>query len=253
MCVRVRVCSSVCFNVPSLTLRIQGLRGQGAECFQVILLEEGGFIHPMVLREAIVPLVMMVGTVLLFISSKPKGSTTQHCALMETIRESGQFRIHEVETVCADCRQNGVLMNCMHGAMPPWKAQGLQMKRAMILMQGDKRTFAREVLNEELAGLATYYFNRDAIAKLRYHRDKWAHPGGFSTDVVFIGIDPALGNLRSRYAIVSVAFVRDSPMAPQRLVVRAPPPPTLTPRTRTSNIANLERSVTSSRSLVTDH
>lgn len=60
---------------------------------------------------------------------------------METIRSSGEFRIHNLVTVCADCRRNGVAGDCMHAPRPPWKDAGQQMRKAAVLMQGDEKVY----------------------------------------------------------------------------------------------------------------
>ena len=91
------------------------------------------------MKVSIVPLVIMKNTVFFFISSKSDKNSSQHSGLMETIRSSGEFRIHNLVTVCADCRRNGVAGDCMHAPRPPWKDVGQQMRKAAILMQGDER------------------------------------------------------------------------------------------------------------------
>lgn len=165
-------------------------------------------------------MVVMEGNVFFFISSRPKGPSSQHCGLMETIRASGEFRIHEVVTVCADCRRNGVAMNCMHGAQPPWKSGGQQLRKAMILMQGDKRTFALELQNEDTEGFEESVFHHASVGWLQLHSEKWHYDEEFQSSVVFIGIDPACGGSRSRYAIVSAVMLKESPRAPHKLIVR---------------------------------
>lgn len=177
------------------------------------------------MKEAIVPLVIMENSIFFFISSKPKGASSQHCGLMQTIRASGEFRIHEVVTVCADCRRNGVAMNCMHGSTPPWKSQGQQMRKAQILMQGDKRTFALELQNEDIEGLTEPAFSHTALGWLESHTSKWQYSEPFHVDRVFIGIDPACGGIRSRFAWTTVAFLHETQRSPQKMIVRPPPPP----------------------------
>jgi hypothetical protein len=185
----------------------------------VIIAEEGNFIHPKVMKVAICPLVQMRNTVFFFISSKADNNSAQHSGLMNTIRASGVFRIHNVVTVCADCRRSGVIWGCMHAPRPPWKAQAQQMNKVSILMQ-DEATMARETLNEEIENLTEPAFSHPSLEWIR-SGDRWAYHQSFNAEQVFIGIDPACGGSTSRYAIVSGVLHRETPQAAEKLVVRS--------------------------------
>lgn len=187
----------------------------------MIIAEEGNFIHPKVMKVAICPLVQMKGTVFFFISSKADKGNSQHSGLMETIRASGEFRIHNVVTVCADCRRSGVLWGCMHAPRPPWKSMGQQMRKVRILMQGDEATMARETLNEDIENLSEPAFSHPALQWME-HGERWLYAHPFTKEQVFIGIDPACGGSTSRYAIVSGVLHRETQQSAEKLIVRPP-------------------------------
>ncbi len=196
------------------------------------------------MKVSIVPLVIMKDTVFFFISSKSDKNSNQHSGLMSTIRASGEFRIHNLVTVCADCRRNGVAGDCMHAERPPWKDGGQQMRKVGILMQGDAvvssvyilffpppfplslssnyhyhQTKARELDNIDIETTMEAAFSHESIRWIETESDKWGYDQHFEKDIVFIGIDPACGGLRSRYAIISVILHKETPNSAEKLVV----------------------------------
>lgn len=179
------------------------------------------------MKVSICPLVQMKNNIFFFISSKSEKGSAQSCGLMETIRASGEFRIHQVVTVCADCRKNGVAWNCMHAPRPPWKVVGQQLRKAAILMQGDERTRAREFDNLEVESRVDSAFNVRSVEWM-LEGERWCYnkPIG-GKDFVFVGIDPAAGGSKSRYAIISAVFHRETVNSAEKLVVRIPIDPSI--------------------------
>lgn len=203
--------SSFCYIVNNhLVLKntdtLQNLRGQGAEGNQIIIAEEGNFIHPKVMKVSIVPVAMMKNSLFWFISSKSPGESAQHAGLMKTIQKSGEFRIHNIVTVCAECRRNGVIGDCMHSPRPAWKSTGGQSRKVQILMMGDEATAAREIHNIELDADIAPAFCSASIDLLWNDPEKRDYDSVVEPEIVFVAIDPSAGGKKSRYAIVSCVF-----------------------------------------------
>lgn len=160
----------------------------------------------------------MDNTVFFFISSK-SDNNPGHSGLMEVVRASGLFRIHNLVTICAECRRNGVITACLHAPKPAWQDFGTQSEKAKVLMLGDTETMNREMFNLDDEASVEPAFNHEALSWIQKDTEKWTYPKYFEKDYVFVGIDPACGGRYSRHAIVSAVLHRDTISSPEKLVV----------------------------------
>lgn len=77
-----------------------------------------------------------------------------------------------------------------------------------MLMNGDLRTYAREIENAEVGGLTEPAFNRHESRRLTEEPQSFEYSLHSPVTQIVIAIDPAAGGQKSAYAIVSIAFIR---------------------------------------------
>jgi len=183
------------------------LRGQGEGMKLVAVMDEGNFIPQKVVNVAILPPVMREGAALWCISSKGDRSE-RFCSITDVVREMGIVDVHTVTPVCSDCRRNGISTNCIHASNPPWLAVGPHADKVKMLMNGDVRTYAREIENADVGGLTEPAFNRHETRRLAEEPKSFEYLLASPVEQIVIAIDPAAGGKSSAYAIVSLAFIQ---------------------------------------------
>lgn len=112
------------------------------------------------------------------------------------------FAVYRKVLACKVCIRRGIQDSCTHkrGKLPPWLSSSAS-EQLRALAGGDAETFAREMLNSDMAGNTRPWFNGDILRDLQnFNR----HKVRIDEDVKWfsVGIDPALGG-SSRYCIVS--------------------------------------------------
>jgi hypothetical protein len=172
----------------------------------VIILEEAARIDAGVFYEVVVPLMGVLNTATLAIST-PMTNENFYSELFDMKDEKNEALFHcvKLSKVCEDCRKIAKqdLIECPHSEhlQPPWKPLGYE-KKMKTLMQHNPDLFARENLGE-ITSSVLYAFPRDYVKNLEESKP-WSHPT-FTPPHAFIAVDPT-GAGTSRMAIVSGFF-----------------------------------------------
>ncbi len=106
-------------------------------------------------------------------------------------------------TMCNNCRLRGKL-ECRHKIEMPWSSAAQSAKIA-ALMADHQADYRREILNEDVESNISHAFPRNIINDL--DNTSYVLTATHRIKHVFIGIDPAAGGSKSRFAIVSLAII----------------------------------------------
>lgn len=146
---------------------------------------------------------LMLRIVFFGISSKP----TQHNSIMMQMmnaryKRSGRpvFKTCIFSTICNNCRLRGK-RDCRHVTEMPWSDEKQQAKIEAI-MENYQADLNREIYNiDDVAEMRQTFDEEWLEALLESEEDL---PAGERPPIIYTGVDPAAGGMRSKYAIVSV-------------------------------------------------
>ena len=188
------------FSFPASVSSLRGCTGR------LILVEEAAFLKEEMFKQVIVPLLGVVGTVMLMIST-PDDEYGYYVELMNTKNEHGEpmFKTIRIGLSCDACVKTGTMAQCVHVVrnFPPWKTAGLLAKQSPIMAR-DSKTNARENYGV-LASDRQFVFGKNYIQTwFTGLRVRLFDP----VDTVFMAVDPAGGSDVSDYTIATMVYVR---------------------------------------------
>lgn len=167
-------------------------------------MEEAAFMDPLVFQKVIVPLLGVLHTAVLAIST-PEDDSNYYSILLSQKGEDGKplFKTLPVGLACEECQKEGKEADCPHNKdqLPPWKSDALQKLQKQLLPP--------EIYATEALGLITtkkrYAFNKKHI------EETFSLPPLTVMDavgVVYVMIDPS-GNGSGKSHLAITAFTID--------------------------------------------
>lgn len=170
----------------------------------VVIMEEAAFMRREVFEIVIAPLMSVMYTAILAIST-PDDSDNYYSVLLTQKDEEGNplFRVLPVGLACEACQKEGKAAECQHNRdqMPAWKSEKAQKIQKQI-MSAD--AYARE--NMGLITNKKAYAFRGRDVEETFRQRPLAVKGGVG--VVYIMIDPSGGG-SGKSNLALVAFVVD--------------------------------------------
>ena len=123
-------------NVPPPSLHSQTLKGVGGD---VIILEEAAACAPKMVKEVVVPLLVVDTSVLICISTL-KDSDNSYSKMFNCKNPDGttMFEQRQIDLVCADCRKSDNPQDCTHkfALMPRWLSSA-KLEKVKALLDDD--------------------------------------------------------------------------------------------------------------------
>ena len=154
-------------GVICVILCTQGLKGVTAK---LCILEEAALLDIGVFYEVVMPLLGVIGTALIGISTaKNEDNLYSELVNMKDQHGNSFFNVIHLSLVCKDCQSAGFDgQTCPHNAylLPPWKAQDLQ-DRLMKIMEKHQDLFKTEALGLIIAN-ENSAFSKDDIKRYEF-------------------------------------------------------------------------------------
>lgn len=169
------------------------------------------------MSRVVIPTAMRKNTVIIGISSKAVAEDSPMNMLMNAkYLDTGEqiFKVRVFTKRCAMCVARNV-MQCNHRVEVSWSSQQ-QARKIAALMRSDQHAFRAEILNEDVESTISRAFPESLLNG--FVRSEYVIPRGIRIKQLFVGIDPSAGGNRSKFAIVTVAYVpRPGPVARDRV------------------------------------
>lgn len=184
-------------------MQVGTTKGTGGD---ILILEEAAYVDPGFFYETVAPLLIVGRTSLLAISTLTSEINfyTRLIKMRDKATNKPMFTTICIELVCAKCKAEGKLTECVHlmHLVPQWQNSERHVRLHTIMQDRP------DLIQSELAGLA---FDSLQQAFRPEDIERCLQPCKFTPEMdemIYISIDPAAGGPQSDYCVVTFTVRR---------------------------------------------